>query len=217
MWPELLTALFQASRSADPSFREGAYRIFATTPGIIEKQHNESVKEAFVAGFGDEAVNVRIAAMEAFAAFFRSIKKSQQTALSDLVGPLLGVLGPLQTTENSENLSRAFMALIDLAEVSPKMFKAPFNGLVGFAIKCVQDKELGDQTRQNALELMATFADFAPGMCRKDPNYTADMVTQCLSFMTDIGIDDDDAEEWNESDDVRVTTQFDEDKCADQG
>jgi hypothetical protein len=28
------------------------------------------------------------------------------------------------------------------------------------------------------------------------------MITQCLSLMTDIGMDDDDAAEWNASDDV---------------
>ena len=39
-------------------------------------------------------------------------------------------------------------------------------------------------------------------MCKKDPSYTSDMVTQCLSLMTDIGIDDDDAAEWNASEDL---------------
>jgi hypothetical protein len=89
-----------------------------------------------------------------------------------------------------------------LAEVAPKMFKAPFPSLVQFSISVIQDKELGDTARQNALELMATFADNAPLMCRKDPNFTNDMVTQCLSLMTDVGADDDDAEEWNVSEDL---------------
>jgi hypothetical protein len=31
------------------------------------------------------------------------------------------------------------------------------------------------------------------------------MVTQCLSLMTDVGIDDDDATEWNESEDVSAS------------
>jgi hypothetical protein len=41
-------------------------------------------------------------------------------------------------------------------------------------------------------------------LCKKDPNYTNDMITQCLSLMTDIGNDDDDAAEWNASDDVCI-------------
>jgi hypothetical protein len=58
-WPELLGALFQASQSADAGQREGAFRIFATTPGIIETQHEAAVQEVFAKGFKDEDVNVR--------------------------------------------------------------------------------------------------------------------------------------------------------------
>lgn len=58
-WPELLGVLFHASRSLDAGQREGAFRIFATTPGIIEKQHEDTVLEAFTKGFKDEDVTVR--------------------------------------------------------------------------------------------------------------------------------------------------------------
>jgi len=95
------------------------------------------------------------------------------------------------------------MALIELAESAPRMFKGLFNSLVTFSITVIQDKELTDVARQNALELMATFADHAPAMCKKDPSYTSEMVTQCLSLMTDVGADDDDAQEWSLSEDVR--------------
>jgi hypothetical protein len=94
--------------------------------------------------------------------------------------------------------------LIELAEVAPKMFKTLFNNLVKFSITIIRDKELSDITRQNALELLATFADYAPQMCRKDTDYTTDMVTQCLSLMTDVGVDDDDASEWAATEDVRL-------------
>lgn len=93
--------------------------------------------------------------------------------------------------------------MIELAEAAPRMFQPLFHDLVTFSVTVIQDKELDDQARQNALELMATFADYNPQMCKKDPTYTSEMVTQCLSLMTDVGIDDDDAEEWNNSEDVR--------------
>ncbi len=51
--------LFQASQSTNASQREGAFRIFATTPGIIEKQHEDTVLAAFTKGFEDEDVSVR--------------------------------------------------------------------------------------------------------------------------------------------------------------
>ncbi|OJJ47503.1 hypothetical protein ASPZODRAFT_150998 [Penicilliopsis zonata CBS 506.65] len=201
-WPELLGILFQASHSPESGLREAAFRIFSTTPGIIEKQHEDAVLGVFSEGFKDENIAVRIAAMEAFASFFRSIPKKSQSKFFGLMPDILNILPPLKEASESDELSSAFMALVELAEISPKMFKSLFNHLVKFSISVISDKELSDQVRQNALELMATFADYAPNMCKKDPVYAQDMVTQCLSLMTDIGIDDDDASEWNASEDL---------------
>ncbi|KAF4453727.1 putative beta karyopherin [Fusarium austroafricanum] len=201
VWPELLGALFQLSQAPEPEKRENAFRIFATTPAIIEKQHEEAVLQAFQKGFKDEAVMVRLAAMEAFASFFRTISKKEQAKYYALIPDVLNILPPIKDSQDSDDLSKALLALIDLAESAPKMFKPLFSNLVQFSISVVQDKELENICRQNALELMATFADYAPSVCRKDPSYTNDMITQCLSLMTDLGEDDDDASEWMASDD----------------
>lgn len=140
--------------------------------------------------------------MEAFASFFRSIPKKAQQKYYALIPEVLNILPPIKESTESDDLTRALVSLIDLAEVAPLMFKPLFRNLVAFSISCIQDKDLTDQARQNALELMATFSDYAPAMCKKDATYTSDMITQCLSLMTDIGIDDDDAAEWISSDDV---------------
>ena len=58
-WTELLQVLFDASQSPDAGQREGAFRIFTTTPGIIEKQHENIVLEVFTKGFKDVNVSVR--------------------------------------------------------------------------------------------------------------------------------------------------------------
>ncbi|KAF4591475.1 importin beta-3 subunit [Ophiocordyceps camponoti-floridani] len=201
-WPELLGALFQLSQAPEPEKRENAFRVFTTTPSIIERQHEEAVLQAFQKGFKDDAIRVRLAAMEAFAAFFRTISKKVQTKYFPLISDVLNILPPIKESQESEDLSKALLALIDLAESAPKMFKQLFHNLVQFNISVIQDKELDNICRQNALELMATFADYAPSMCRKDASYTNDMVTQCLSLMTDLGEDDDDAAEWLASDDL---------------
>ncbi len=62
-WPELLQVLFVASQSPDAGQREGAFRIFTATPGIIEKQHEETVLGAFTKGFKDSDVIVRFLAL----------------------------------------------------------------------------------------------------------------------------------------------------------
>ena len=106
--------------------------------------------------------------MEAFASFFRSINKKSQQKYYALIPEVLSILPPLKEKQESEDLSRAIVSLIDLAEVAPKMFRPLFHNLVLFSISVIQDKELTDQARQNALELMATFADYAPTMVKKD-------------------------------------------------
>lgn len=144
--------------------------------------------------------------MEAFAAFFRSLSKKSQVKYFPLLPDVLNILPPIKDSHDSDDLSKALVALIDLAESSPKMFKPLFHNLVMFSVGVIQDKELNDISRQNALELMATFADYAPSMCRKDSSYTNDMITQCLSLMTDLGEDDDDAADWLSSEDVSLDT-----------
>ena len=141
--------------------------------------------------------------MEAFASFFRSIEKKSQKKYYSAVTNILNILPPLQAAGDSDNLTKGLVALIELAEIAPTMFRPFFHGLVQFSVGVIQDKDLQDQARQNALELMATFADYNAAMCKKDPSYSSDMVTQCLNLMTDIGEDDDDAAMWNASENVR--------------
>lgn len=143
--------------------------------------------------------------MEAFSSFFGAVNKKGQKKYYLLVPDILNILPPLKQVGDSDNLTKALIALIELAEEAPTMFKTFFRNLVQFCITVIQDTSLGDQVRQNALELMGTFADYNPAMCRKDPSYTSDMVTQCLSLMTDVGMDDEDASEWNASEDVSIT------------
>lgn len=57
-WTELLQALFQLAQAQEADKRETAYRVFATTPGIIGKEQEEAVILAFQKGFKDDAVKV---------------------------------------------------------------------------------------------------------------------------------------------------------------
>lgn len=147
---------------------------------------------------------VRLASMEAYASFFESLSKGGQKKYFPLIGDVLAILPPVRDSKDDDQLTRALVALLELAETAPKMFKDHFRDLVKFSISVVQDAELDDTPRQNALELMTTFAEHHPAMCRKDPEFTSEMVKQCLALMTDVGTDDDDAAIWNDSVDVSL-------------
>lgn len=142
--------------------------------------------------------------MEAFSSFFLSLEKKPQKKYYALVPDILNIMPPLKEAGDSDSLTKAFMSLIELAEEAPMMFKQMFHTLVEFSMTVIGDKDLGDMTRQNALELMGTFADYASTLCKKDASYASNMVTQCLSLMTDVGQDDEDASEWNASEDLDV-------------
>ena len=60
-WQELLQVLFALGQSQGSAQREGAFRIFSTTPGIIQNQHEEAVLGALARGFKDDDVSVSVA------------------------------------------------------------------------------------------------------------------------------------------------------------
>jgi importin-5 len=122
--------------------------------------------------------------------------------MASLLDPLLNVLPPLLAEQKSEELTEALTALIEVATEHPKMFRSCFTQLVQFAIGVVKGKELDNDARQAALELLITFAEGAPVMCRKDEHYTMATVEQTLSFMCDHDDDPDSLAEWRNTDDV---------------
>lgn len=58
-WAELLGTLSHLSQSSDAGQRAAAFRVFATTPDIIGKEHESAVIAAFTKGFKDTDVPVR--------------------------------------------------------------------------------------------------------------------------------------------------------------
>lgn len=57
-WPEILGILSTMSVAADSGKRETAFRVFANSPGVIQKQHEDAVLQAFNRGFKDDSVAV---------------------------------------------------------------------------------------------------------------------------------------------------------------
>ncbi|ODQ56549.1 ARM repeat-containing protein [Saitoella complicata NRRL Y-17804] len=202
-WPDLLQALFSCSKSPEAAHRESAYRVFAAVPTLIGSQHADILKGAFQAGLEDQSQEVRLAALRAYCAFLLEAGSNTRSTLSVLLPACLNVLPPLSTTHDSETLATALTSLIELAETHPKMFKNYFTMIVQFGLSVIKDKEHENVARQAALELLITFCEGAPGMCRKEDSYASNLVVECLAFLTDVGAEDDDAQqEWNETEDL---------------
>ncbi|KAK6459469.1 Karyopherin functions in nuclear transport of protein [Scheffersomyces xylosifermentans] len=201
-WIELIPALFEATRNTDPSFRESAFRVFASAPELIDKSYITQVLPIFNSGFDDADDDVRIAACSAFVAFFRELPKKSWQALSPLLPNLLNSLPRFLSNGQDQALASVLESLIDLVELAPKMFKDMFPTIIEFCAAVSKNKDLDSNTRMAALELLTTFAEVSPQMCKRTTSYTDNMVLITLSMLTEVCIDDDEAAEWNNSDDT---------------
>ncbi|CDO55226.1 similar to Saccharomyces cerevisiae YMR308C PSE1 Karyopherin/importin that interacts with the nuclear pore complex [Geotrichum candidum] len=202
VWVELLPALFNASKSSNESIRESAFRIFSTTPAIVSLEMIPALGPVFESGFGDSSEKVRIAALDAFAAFFRVLPKKAWKELQHLLPNLLNVLTPFKQENKGDELASVFESVIELAEMAPKMFKPHLNIILQFCVEVAQNKETEDTARMSALELLSTLVDEAPNMCKKEPEFAEKLIYTCLTMMTEVGEDDEDGSIWTSQDDL---------------
>ncbi|KAI3402773.2 PSE1 [Candida oxycetoniae] len=201
-WNELIPALFAAAKNQDPSFRESAFRVFATSPELIDQSYFNELLPIYSAGFDDTSDDVRIAACTAFVAFFRELPKKAWPSLSPLLPSLLNSLPRFLQNGQDTALASVLESLIDLVELAPKMFKDMFPTIIEFCAAVSKNKDLDSTTRMASLELLTTFSEVSPAMCKRTPSYTEEIVLITLSMLTEVCIDDDDAAEWNNKDDA---------------
>lgn len=210
-WPELLPMVLHATSSNDAAMKESSFRMIATTPQIISKHDlNESFLKMFHSGFEDESDDVRIATCTAFVAFFENLPKSMWSVLSQLLPNLLNSLPRLLSSGNDTALASVLESLIDLVVLAPKIFKPMFETIISFCSQVAQNTDLESNARLTALELLTTFSETSPNMCKREPSYSTTMVTITLKLMTEVCIDDDDCSEWNNTEDP--TDEGDEDE-----
>lgn len=201
-WNELIPALFQATQSSDPSFRESAFRVFSSAPELIDRTLLNEILPVFNAGFQDGDDAVRISACTAFVAFFRDLPKKEWHSLSPLLPNLLNSLPGFLQNNQDQALCSVLESLIDLVELAPKMFKDMFPTIIEFCAAVSKNKQLDSGARMAALELLTTFSEVSPSMCKSTPSYTDNMVLITLSMLTEVCIDDEEASEWNNNDDT---------------
>lgn len=196
LWPELLPTLFEACSCSETSLRESAFRVFGTTPEIIDINLVDQTLPIFNGGFEDQDDDVRIAACTAFVSYFRELPKSRWLSLALLLPNLLNSLPRFLSNGQDQALANVLESLIDLIELAPKMFKDMFPTIIEFCSTVIKDKSLESETRLGSLELLTTFAEVSPAMCKNTTSYTSAMVYVNLMLLTEVSADDDEAYEW---------------------
>lgn len=199
-WDNLLPTLYEAAKSGDVSFRGSAFRVFAAQPSLIV-DYVSTVLPIFESGFTDADDTVRIAATDAFVAFFQRVPKKEWASFSPLLPSLLNGL-PKYLDEGKESaLTSELESLIELVSLAPKMFKPMLPTIIEFCSTITKNQDLDPSTRLASLELLTTFCEASPNMCKLQPSYLETMVALTLQLMTEVCIDDEDAAEWNSNND----------------
>lgn len=199
-WDNLLPTLFEATKSTDVSFRESAFRVFSAQPSIIVP-YVKDVLEIFNNGFMDPDDTVRIAASGAFVAYFSILPKKEWGAFSPLLPTLLNSLPKYLEAGNEDALTSELESLIELVSLAPKMFKPMLPTIIEFCSTITKNLELDSSTRLASLELLTTFCEASPNMCKLVPSYMESIVVLTLQLMTEICPDDEEAAEWNSNTD----------------
>lgn len=203
-WPGLLEAVAEAARaSPDAAVRETAFRVLSAAPELLEVRQDMlgAAVELLRHGFEDPSEAVRTTAVVAFSAFFVSLPRRTWALLKPLLPALLNVMEPLRAARREFELTSVLESLVTLVGLAPRMFAPVFGALVDFALAVAGDVQVDEGARMTALELLAAFAEEAPSMCRREPKYTAQVVPLLLKLLTEIGVDDEDGSEWNNTDD----------------
>ncbi|AAS54142.2 AGL349Cp [Eremothecium gossypii ATCC 10895] len=201
-WPELLRTLFEATKNQNPNFRESSFRIFSTVPHLINAIEITNALPIFEAGFTDTEDDVKIAAVTAFVGYFKQLPKMHWAKLGVLLPSLLNSLPKFLDDGKDDALAAVFESLIELVELAPKLFKSMFDQMIQFTDMVIKNKDLETSARTTALELLTVFSECAPQMCKSNPNYAQSLIMDTLLMMTEVSIDDDQAIEWQNSDDV---------------
>lgn len=207
-WPDLLPSLFNSASSQNANLRECAFRILSSCPEIIDRSFIDKVLILFETGFEDEDDDVRISACTAFVSFFRESPRNVWLAMSPLLPNLLNSLPRFLENSHDEALANVLESLVELAEMAPKMFKDMFSTIVDFCSTVCKNSDLDVNARLGALELLTTFAEVSPTMCKLTTTYASTMVMVNLSLLTEVSIDDEEAADWNNND----NTDDDEDE-----
>ncbi|KAI9218971.1 armadillo-type protein [Blastocladiella britannica] len=210
-WDELMPTIFTCIQSADPSFRESAFRILTMIPSLLfsgDVIDMPAVSRVFDPSLSDaEIMSVRLVALEAASAFLIEAAIESKAAFQTLMVQMLNVLPKLLQDGDELDLRTALECFIELAMSCPKLFRPILAQLVEFVLVIVGNSELDPATRNTALELMLTLTDEAPQMVRKvAPTFVQRVVPLCLEMMATVEEDED----WYTTDDIDNSAEDDD-------
>jgi hypothetical protein len=189
--------------SQESGFRETAFSIINLAPIILEEimcHQVEGIGKFLFSGLRDDALDVRVSALEATAALIINTEtNATREGLKSIIPEMMGVLPAILNAGNREDaLTVCLSALIELAEAFPKLFRTVLDQAVPFMLDIMKNENMDESSRQSCLEFLMTIMEQVPSMIKKQQNFVPTIIPILLNWMEDL----EDDQSWYSTEDV---------------
>eukprot|EP00735_Rhodelphis_limneticus_P008844 TRINITY_DN2321_c0_g1::TRINITY_DN2321_c0_g1_i1::g.20738::m.20738 TRINITY_DN2321_c0_g1::TRINITY_DN2321_c0_g1_i1::g.20738 ORF type:complete len:1078 (+),score=394.95,sp/Q8BKC5/IPO5_MOUSE/35.22/0.0,HEAT/PF02985.17/3.9e+03,HEAT/PF02985.17/7.7,HEAT/PF02985.17/2.6e+03,HEAT/PF02985.17/4.8e+03,HEAT/PF02985.17/0.24,HEAT/PF02985.17/6e-06,HEAT/PF02985.17/0.067,HEAT/PF02985.17/3.5e+02,HEAT/PF02985.17/1.7,HEAT/PF02985.17/0.053,HEAT/PF02985.17/6e+02,HEAT_2/PF13646.1/1.2e+02,HEAT_2/PF13646.1/14,HEAT_2/PF13646. len=205
---DFLRFLFEMSGSPNDDHKESALTIFAQLAeqaGDALAPHAPICKNVFASCLAQgQSLKVRLASFEAAAAFLQLLDDDSMKGFQDLIPSMLETLNEALTQQKEDEANTCLQLLIGVADETPKFFRRSLQQLLQISVHIASTDSLEDGIRQLAMELLLTFTEKAPKMCRSVSDFTPSVVQVALKMMLEL----EDTPEWHQG------TDEDDEECT---
>ncbi|KIK93959.1 hypothetical protein PAXRUDRAFT_33792 [Paxillus rubicundulus Ve08.2h10] len=128
-WHALQVQTFSMTQSAEPGFRECAFRVFSGCPNLVMDLQTDAVLSVFQKGLQDsQSIDVRLAALRACVSYLTASDTHQLSQCLSLLYPMLDTLPSLPNVHLKTFLS----SLTPLCSSHPTLFAPHIPALLSF-------------------------------------------------------------------------------------
>ncbi|XP_065841037.1 importin-5-like isoform X3 [Oscarella lobularis] len=199
-WQEVLTFLFESSKSDVLNLNLCSLRILNNFPGIFgeqEARYRLVVKEILWKAMDKKNDEVQQMAVQTWVSFVNSLEDHQmQVQFAELIPAALQIIEKSAVVQEDDEVMKSF---IELAENSPKVLRPFVPQCFDLMLKICGTNELEDSWRHLGFEFIVSLTEEVPARVRKHHKYIEPIVQQALAFMVDL---DDNLEAWSKEESI---------------
>ncbi|EEA05322.1 HEAT repeat family protein [Cryptosporidium muris RN66] len=229
-WPELLPFLFRLISNLQNYLGTSnapenvviparhAFRIIGEIMPVLEDvvaTHRDNIVSTISAALQYPDIEIRYEAIGLIAAIVESSGKKNWAPLVYLTPVILEILQNLIATQHVLAIDVLYR-LTTISESDPAFYRQHFGIFFSQILAIAQNKQIGTDLRQAAVECLLCVVETRPNMCTKHNNFVNDMITTLLSFMLEFEDDPNWAEihpEQEENEDNEFESDIEDEDC----
>lgn len=198
-----LKYLIDCLENSDPILIESIFRIFSSTPELLVKNYFNEILYYFVFHLKNDNENICVSVINCFVSILQESDNDKLPMLQSIYPYFLDLMSSMIKKSQFQSLESVLNSMIELVELAPNIFIKTFDRILDICFTISKSKNIDSFIRMSALELLTSFAEAFPSLCKSNSLYIESILLITLSMLTEISINDENAIEWinNENDD----------------